>query len=129
MAIYGAVPPPDQQPSSPVAASALPVQSPPTPVRKSAIDIDAWTISALQSLSVSPVARGVGSPLSIPIDQAPSAVKSDRRVVVGGDDEGIEPAETPRRPPSRRDSQRKRDLVLKGKEGSRQRRRWENGMA
>ena len=32
-----------------------------------------------------------------------------------------------RRPPSRRDSQRKREMLLKGKEGSRQRRRWENG--
>ncbi|RSL78969.1 hypothetical protein CEP51_007771 [Fusarium floridanum] len=123
MAIYSAVPPPDQQLSSPIAASALPVQSPPTPVRKAAIDIDAWTISALQSLSVSPVARGTGSPLSIPLDQAPK-VKSERKVAI--DDEGIEPAETPRRPPSRRDSQRRRDLILKGKEGSRQRRRWEN---
>ncbi|KAL2691568.1 hypothetical protein Neosp_001957 [[Neocosmospora] mangrovei] len=123
MAIYSAVPPPDQQPSSPIAASALPVQSPPTPVRKSAIDIDAWTISALQSLSVSPVARGTGSPLSIPIDQAPK-LKIERKVAI--DQEGIEPTETPRRPPSRRDSQRRRDLILKGKEGSRQRRRWEN---
>ncbi|KAM0432857.1 hypothetical protein ACHAPT_004559 [Fusarium lateritium] len=120
MAIYSAVPPPDQQ--APIAASDLPVQSPPTPVTKSAIDIDAWTISALQSLSVSPVARGIGSPLSIPIDQAPRA-KEDRNVVF---DEGAEPTSTPRRPPSRRDSQRKRDAVLKGKEGSRQRRRWEN---
>ncbi|KAG5970701.1 hypothetical protein E4U55_001511, partial [Claviceps digitariae] len=44
--------------------------SPPTPVSNGAIDIDAWTVSALQSLSVSPVARGTGTPLAIPIDDA-----------------------------------------------------------
>ncbi|KAF4988726.1 hypothetical protein FGRMN_9594 [Fusarium graminum] len=133
MAIYSSVPPPEQQPVSstppPTATNpplaAVQVQSPPTPVKNSAIDIDAWTISALQSLSVSPVARGIGAPLTIPIDEAVTIKpKSPERNVNIDDQEG--PASTLRRPPSRRDSQRKRELVLKGKEGSRQRRRWEN---
>lgn len=32
-----------------------------------------------------------------------------------------------RKEPVRRDSQRRRELLLKGKEGSRRRQRWENG--
>ncbi|KAF4982446.1 hypothetical protein FZEAL_1964 [Fusarium zealandicum] len=126
MAIYSAVPPPpDPQPeatTTTASVSAVQIQSPPTPVKNSAIDIDAWTISALQSLSVSPVARGTGTPLAIPIDLAPK-VKEERNVDF---DEGAMPTSTPRRPPSRRDSQRRRDAILKGNEGSRQRRRWEN---
>ncbi|OAA60803.1 hypothetical protein ISF_05842 [Cordyceps fumosorosea ARSEF 2679] len=92
------------------------------------IDIDAWTISALQSLSVSPIARGTGTPLSIPIDDhVPSKARATtdaRRGVVQFDAD--EPATPPRRPPSRRDSMARREALLKGKEGSRQRRRWEN---
>lgn len=135
MAIYSSVPPPEQQPTTttppPTATNpplaAIQVQSPPTPVKNSAIDIDAWTISALQSLSVSPVARGTGNPLTIPIDEAVKAEPKSPERNVNFDEHAV-PTSTPRRPPSRRDSQRKRDLVLKGKEGSRQRRRWENGM-
>ncbi|KAH6958399.1 R3H-associated N-terminal domain-containing protein [Fusarium avenaceum] len=133
MAIYNSVPPPEQQPTTTtppptatnVPLAAVQVQSPPTPVKNSAIDIDAWTISALQSLSVSPVARGIGAPLAIPIDEVVKAQPkpSERNVNFDGHEEQ---ASNLRRPPSRRDSQRRRELVLKGKEGSRQRRRWEN---
>lgn len=109
-------------------------QAPGTPAPHNApntgIDIDAWTIAALQSLNVSPAARGIGSPLAIPIDQqrisrtptkdaTPKAVKFDAN-------RSPSPPTPPRRPPSRRDSQVKREALLKGKEGSRQRRRWEN---
>ncbi|KAF4993074.1 hypothetical protein FDECE_13520 [Fusarium decemcellulare] len=129
MAIYSAVPPPpDQQPATTTATtpvSAAQVQSPPTPVTKSSIDIDAWTISALQSLSVSPVARGTGSPLAIPIDEAPKVKNESAQRNVNFDEVEL-PTSTPRRPPSRRDSQQRREALLKGKEGSRQRRRWEN---
>ena len=96
----------------------------------SGIDIDAWTISALQSLSVSPIARGTGTPLAIPIDEpsSPIIVKESIQSVQFTDSnvpafEGT----PPRRPPSRRDSQKRREALLKGNEGSRQRRRWENG--
>lgn len=122
MAIYSAVPPPEDLTNNPTQ-----LQSPSTPVTNGAIDIDAWTISALQSLSVSPVARGTGTPLSIPLDDAATVIKKETRVVAfreSPDDNGL-----PRRPPSRRDSMKRRDELLKGKEGSRQRRRWENGTA
>ncbi|KAJ4154094.1 hypothetical protein LMH87_010557 [Akanthomyces muscarius] len=96
-------------------------------VHSTGIDIDAWTISALQSLSVSPIARGTGTPLSIPIDEhvlpKTRTVTADGRAVKFDTEEAVTP---PRRPPSRRDSMARREALLKGKEGSRQRRRWEN---
>lgn len=108
------------------------------------VDIEAWTVAALESLSIAPIARGTGNALSIPLDGDHKAVGEEvngngnggapaqmklRGVAFGNPDPdaygaGITP---PRRPPSRRDSMRKREALLKGKEGSRQRRRWENG--
>ncbi|KAK7427477.1 hypothetical protein QQZ08_006083 [Neonectria magnoliae] len=122
MAIYSAVPPPEYNPAANAATPPPIAQAPSTPVSNNAIDIDAWTVSALQSLSVSPLARGTGSPLSIPIDNEVKVKIKESNVarIVDG-----RPAPPPR-PLSRRDSQRKRDMVLKGKEGTRQRRRWEN---
>ena len=138
MAIYSAVPPPPEYTSAPADPPQADTATTTTvslashvgmTTSATGIDIDAWTISALQSLSVSPVARGTGTPLAIPIDDhdSPARTKTARLATTtattttapGG-------LETPRRPPSRRDSQRKREAVLKGKEGSRQRRRWEN---
>ena len=99
------------------------------------VDIEAWTVAALESLSIAPVARGTGTALAIPLDDgdhanATAEMKLRGAVTFGHNDDAaafgasIPP---PRRPPSRRDSMRKRDMLLKGKEGSRQRRRWENG--
>ncbi len=124
MAIYSAVPPPEELVSN-LAPSQLPPHTPSTPVTNGAIDIDAWTIQALQSLSISPVARGTGTPLAINIDDCKVTVKTEARAL---DLAKSKTPDVPRRPPSARDSQRKRDAVLRGKEGSRQRRRWENGM-
>ncbi|KAK8127764.1 hypothetical protein PG984_008872 [Apiospora sp. TS-2023a] len=123
MAIYSAVPPPpglggtnitttnaSQQQHQPQAA----VSGHP------ALDIEAWTVSALQSLAISPDARGTGAPLSIPLDginSKPSVTIHDARAT----------GESIRRPLSRRDSMKRREALLKGNEGSRQRRRWENG--
>ena len=128
MAIDRAVPPPPEAPAVPLdkaapAAPAAPANLPPTPSQNQSatgIDIDAWTISALQSLSVSPAARGTGTPLAIPID-------GSERTVAFATEAAKDRVETPRRPPSRRDSMKRREALLKGKEGSRQRRRWENG--
>jgi hypothetical protein len=95
MAIYSSVPPPSQQAST------------------AAVDIEAWTVSALESLSVSPTARGTGVTLSIPLER---------------DDAGTaKPVYKPRKEPLRRDSLKRREALLKGKEGSRRRQRWENG--
>jgi hypothetical protein len=107
MAIYSAVPPPEQQ--GPAAAQSA------TPT---AVDIEAWTVSALQSLSISPSARGTGVSLSIPLDNS-----RDR------DEDGTpsKGAYKPRKEPLRRDSHNRREALLKGKEGSRRRQRWENG--
>ncbi|KAK3905947.1 R3H-associated N-terminal domain-containing protein [Staphylotrichum tortipilum] len=100
------------------------------------VDIEAWTVAALESLSICPIARGTGNALSIPLDadhgpprDSPSngpATEMKLRGVSFGDDAYGANITPPRRPPSRRDSMRKRDMLLKGKEGSRQRRRWEN---
>ncbi|KAK4034736.1 R3H-associated N-terminal domain-containing protein [Parachaetomium inaequale] len=105
------------------------------------VDIEAWTVAALESLRIAPIARGTGNALSIPLDAheslsggrdgdgAAAAAELKLRGVVfaGGDTDAYGATITPpRRPPSRRDSMRKRDALLKGKEGSRQRRRWEN---
>ncbi|KAI6785250.1 uncharacterized protein J7T54_006892 [Emericellopsis cladophorae] len=131
MALYNAVPPPPElastsTPPPPSSATAAPRAAPTTPLRTqtsaTGIDIDAWTVSALQALSVSPVARGTGTPLSISLD-AKAAAAADKAVKF---QEGHAEADTPRRPLSRRDSLKRREALLKGNEGSRQRRRWEN---
>jgi len=105
MAIYNSVPPPSQQPNQAQASV-------------SAIDIDAWTISALESLSVSPSARGTGVSLSIPLDKSHDRDNSDAS--------NLKSAPKARREPMRRDSQKRREALLRGKEGSRRRQRWEN---
>ncbi|KAI0164990.1 R3H-associated N-terminal domain-containing protein [Xylariaceae sp. FL1272] len=128
MAIYSAVPPPpalggatQEQPQS-QQQNATAANAPASQIAN-AVDIEAWTISALESLSVSPDARGTGLPLAIPLNDADKKKAAfainDPRAVSGG----VTP---PPRPPSRRDSMRRREALLRGKEGSRQRRRWEN---
>lgn len=100
MAIYSAVPPPEQQPQS-------------------GVDIAAWTVSALESLSVASDARGTGVSLSIPLDGNHDAETKAKP----------KPTVTRRVSASAkpvRDSQKNRDAYLKGKEGSRRRQRWEN---
>ncbi|KAL7924315.1 R3H-associated N-terminal domain-containing protein [Trichoderma austrokoningii] len=122
MAIYSAVPPPPNQATAGSIFSA-------NAASNAAIDIEAWTISALQSLSVSPVARGTGSPLTIPIDALATPSKrsiSRQQVTIVASSAEAALATPLRRPPSARDSQKRREAILKGKEGSRQRRRWEN---
>ncbi|KAI0101629.1 R3H-associated N-terminal domain-containing protein [Nemania sp. FL0031] len=140
MAIFSAVPPPPelegtepnnhthddgaQQGDAPAAAinqSALPT------IANGGVDVEAWTISALESLSVSPAARGTGTPLSIPLDEAKAKTEKERPAVSIYDPRARSSAITPPpRPLSRRDSMKRREALLKGNEGSRQRRRWEN---
>lgn len=146
MPLFNAVPPPPELASTPrkPTTTSHPIATPPpagyvfpSPARSTPIDIDAWTLHALESLSVSPLARGTRSPLSINIDEhrqrrtkpTNGEEEKPRAVRVYVDEEEDNDGRDPiRRPPSRRDSQRKREMLLKGKEGSRQRRRWENGM-
>lgn len=134
MAIYSAVPPPPalQSHSTAQSQNAEQQHEQQQPAAASgALDIEAWTISALEALSVSPTATGTtGRPLGIPLDEHPNnAQPAAARVTIATAD-GTNPPTTdtitpPRRPPSRRDSLRRRELLLKGKEGSRQRRRYD----
>ncbi|MCJ1455783.1 hypothetical protein MMC28_006139 [Mycoblastus sanguinarius] len=88
------------------------------------INIEAWTEQATQSLNavslVSP--SGVrGTSVSLAIDLDPhSGLKPDARA---NDTPSVS---RPRREPLRRDSLKRREALLKGKEGSRRRTRWEN---
>ena len=86
MAIYSAVPPPPEYTSAPADPPQADTATTTTvslashvgmTTSATGIDIDAWTISALQSLSVSPVARGTGTPLAIPIDDHDHVLKAD----------------------------------------------------
>jgi hypothetical protein len=144
MAIYSAVPPPPelggdesnnhlhgnaqqqhQQHEETHVATAAPGTSS-LPTIANGVDIAAWTISALESLTVSPVALGTGTPLSIPLDETKSE-KEKPSVSIYDARARYSAVTPPPRPSSRRDSMKRREALLKGNEGSRQRRRWENG--
>ena len=113
MAIYSSVPPPEQ-------AAAVAANAPTIP-----IDIESWTVSALESLSVSPTARGTNTGLTIPLDEVPA--KTVTLSIPAPTTAAVSPPK-PRREVLRRDSLKRREALLKGKEGSRRRQRWENGM-
>ncbi|KAI4234202.1 MAG: hypothetical protein LQ349_003941 [Xanthoria aureola] len=90
------------------------------------INIEAWTeqatesINAISLLSSAPV-RGTSVSLAIPLDE-----QAANRT---GGEQNLHDASTtnrPRREPLRRDSLKRREALLKGKEGSRRRQRWEN---
>lgn len=110
--------------SPPLAHTTTATTSPPAQ-QASIIDIEAWAVSAIESLAVSPAPAGrpQQQPLSIPLDEE---LSKTRKVSI--DPRAKTRAVTPPpRPTSARDSQKRREANLKGKEGSRQRRRWENG--
>ena len=95
-------------------------------------NIQAWTEQATRSLSAVAISapgavRGTLGTLTIPLDERPEPKKA----AAGNQDQHDstpEPTNRPRREPLRRDSMKRREALLKGKEGSRQRRRWENGL-
>lgn len=95
------------------------------------VNIEAWTEEATQSLSAVSLVSPSGVPgtsvsLAIDLDE-PShhehggAAGTSRRA--GNSNSGYRPC----REPLRRDSLKRREALLKGKEGSRRRTRWENG--
>jgi hypothetical protein len=96
------------------------------------IDIEAWTqqaTAAMSSVTISAPGEVVGATavtLAIPLD--------DHDIATGGAVQPVGAAAVAkegglykRKAPLRRDSMNRREALLKGKEGSRQRRRWENG--
>ncbi|KAL8829972.1 MAG: hypothetical protein Q9191_001697 [Dirinaria sp. TL-2023a] len=92
------------------------------------MNIEAWTEHATRALGTVSIsspsyARGTSESLAIPLDDDPASnptASSNQRT------RDPEPSSRPRREPIRRDSLKRREALLKGKEGSRQRRRWEN---
>jgi hypothetical protein len=71
--------------------------------------------------------RGTTVSLTIPIDDQTPTASSQVKVVASG--ESRSPTVSfRRREPLRRDSLKRREALLKGKDGSRRRQRWENGM-
>lgn len=115
-----------------------------------AFAISTWTeqaTTALQNLDISALAsnpavsasdaavQGPSVSLAIPLDEPPQ--KKDNVAApcarVMGNGLGVKvqsslSSDTTRREISRRDSLKRREALLKGKEGSRRRQRWENGM-
>lgn len=99
-----------------------------------AVDIEAWTVEqaaqalAATSLSTHPPARSNNVTIEIPLDESvPAAPETD--AASGPRVKQAVHTVYRRREPIRRDSQKRRELLLKGKEGSRRRQRWENGIA
>lgn len=72
-------------------------------------------------------ARGTSVSLAIPLDDEVYTAESKAALRVGE----LQKASVNfrRRPPIRRDSLKRREALLKGKDGSRRRQRWENGMS
>ncbi|KAI7262129.1 hypothetical protein KC335_g10400, partial [Hortaea werneckii] len=114
----------------PTVSFAPPEQPPAAATPPSSIErVEAWTVSqaadVLASTSISsptpaerPV-RGTVDAIDIPLDESLQAEQPPRLKR-----ENVHTVYK-RREPIRRDSQKRREALLKGKEGSRQRRRWE----
>lgn len=95
------------------------------------IDIEAWTEQATISLNAISLSspdgvRGTSVSLAIPLDEQ---VAAKRVAPLDGEHRTPDNSSTyrPRHEPLRRDSLKRREALLKGKEGSRRRQRWENG--
>lgn len=102
-----------------------------TPGGPPPVHVEAWTAQAAESInavsiSAPEILRSTTTSLTIPLDER-HAHKSTDAVGSEGTHNEATSNSRPRREPLRRDSLKRRDALLKGKEGSRQRRRWENG--
>lgn len=96
-----------------------------------AIDIEAWTEQATDALHAIAISspgsvRGTSVTLAIPLDEHPVSKQTNAQETVQRVGDAF-PVYRPRREPLRRDSLKRREALLKGKEGSRRRQRWENG--
>jgi hypothetical protein len=98
------------------------------------VDIETWTEEAVQSIRTlrvtsSPEVVRQGISLSIPLDSPETPRSADKVDKVRADGPPRREAETETRPRElrRRDSLQRREALLKGKEGSRRRQKWENG--
>ena len=88
--------------------------TPPGPAAVQPIDVEAWTEQATVAMAS----------VTISLDELPPV----RPAHVGvASPEGVASVHYKRKEPLRRDSLKRREALLKGKEGSRRRQRWENG--
>ena len=103
----------------------------------SSIDIEAWTEQATAAMGTVTIStpgevQGAAVMLQIPLDEhsAPRTVPAGgvKLAKEAGRETGAVHTVYRRKEPIRRDSLKRREAVLKGKEGSRRRQRWENGM-
>ncbi|KAK4984726.1 hypothetical protein LTR66_008394 [Elasticomyces elasticus] len=100
----------------------------------SAADIEAWTVEqaaetlAAVTLSSPALVTGTSVAFEIPLDEYPVRHAADEGIASGSPVKTTEAVHTVyrRREPIRRDSLKRREALLKGKEGSRRRQRWEN---
>lgn len=98
------------------------------------IDVEAWTeqaTAAMGAVAISMPGEAAGATtvtLAIPLDDHDSMGGGGPVQPVGASAAAKEGGYYKRKEPMRRDSMKRREALLKGKEGSRQRRRWENGM-
>lgn len=95
------------------------------------IDIEAWTEQATEALHAIVISspggvRRTSVTLAIPLDEHPASKQTDAPGASQHVGDAL-PVYRPRREPLRRDSLKRREALLKGKEGSRRRQRWENG--
>ncbi|OCL02835.1 hypothetical protein AOQ84DRAFT_348538 [Glonium stellatum] len=100
------------------------------------IDIEAWTeqaTAALSTVTLSPVPPipGTSVTLQIPLDDLPAprperASAAAVTAAAAAAAAAVRAGYAPHREPLRRDSLKRREALLKGKEGSRRRQRWEN---
>lgn len=100
------------------------------PVPYQPLDIEAWTGEAAQALAALSFSSPGGirrnpEPLVIPLEEGLNSRGVDQTGAPHHADSSS--AYRPRREPLRRDSLKRREALLKGKEGSRRRQRWENG--
>lgn len=98
-------------------------------------DLSLESTDAPQSPSPAPTAtparsslRGATMSLSIPLDDQPPTPSPRVKIDVKSEETRPPTVSFRRREPLRRDSLKSREALLKGKDGSRRRQRWENGM-
>jgi hypothetical protein len=103
---------------------------PAAPQGAAPIDIEAWTEQATAALSTVTISAPGDAPvgtttvsLQIPLDDV------ETRAAPAPATAAKEGGLYKRKEPVRRDSLKRRDALLKGKEGSRRRLRWENGVS
>ena len=96
------------------------------PIPQAAIDIEAWSSQAAQSLNANAVS--VANASSLGPKSVSLAIDLDEKAEPKDASRGSATTTSqPRRRSLRRDSLERREALLKGKEGSRRRTRWENG--